>query len=139
MTQALVDRIYHGVAALILPKPEWTHEAHLVAGCALLDEAGLAAAEARMPEMIRHYNVATGVQNTDTDGYHHTITLFYLRAIAAFMETQGDAPLAMRVTALLNSPLAHRGWPLNYYSRELLFSVEARRNWVDPDLKPLAE
>jgi len=33
--------------------------------------------------------------------------------------------------------MGKRGWPLRFYSRELLFSVAARRNFVPPDLAPL--
>jgi hypothetical protein len=29
------------------------------------------------------------------------------------------------------------GWLLDYWTRARLFSVEARRTWVEPDLKPL--
>jgi len=37
---------------------------------------------------------------------------------------------------LLASPVADRAWPLSFYSRERLFSVAARREWVEPDLRP---
>jgi hypothetical protein len=30
--------------------------------------------------------------------------------------------------------MGRRDWPLRYYSPQRLFSVEARRNWVQPDL-----
>jgi hypothetical protein len=30
--------------------------------------------------------------------------------------------------------MGRRDWPLRFYSRELLFSVEARRNFVEPDV-----
>ena len=33
--------------------------------------------------------------------------------------------------------MGDKAWPLTHWSRERLFSVEARRGWVDPDLKPL--
>jgi hypothetical protein len=39
--------------------------------------------------------------------------------------------------ALLASPLGKSDWLLGYWSRTLLFSVEAGRGWVEPDLKPL--
>jgi len=35
------------------------------------------------------------------------------------------------------SPLGQPQWLLEYWTRERLFSVEARRNWVEPDLAPL--
>ena len=45
----------------------------------------------------------------------------------------GEGLLA-KVNALLASEMAPRDWPLRLYSRELLFSVAARRGWVEPDL-----
>jgi hypothetical protein len=38
---------------------------------------------------------------------------------------------------LLSTNLANPNWLLEYWSRERLMSVEARRNWVEPDLKTL--
>ena len=31
-----------------------------------------------------------------------------------------------------------KAWPLSFWSRARLFSVAARRGWVEPDLKPLS-
>lgn len=42
-----------------------------------------------------------------------------------------------RVNAILLSPQGGRDWPLRFYSRELLFSKEARLGWVEPDLAAL--
>jgi hypothetical protein len=36
------------------------------------------------------------------------------------------------------SPMGRRDWPLRFYSRERLMSVEARRTFVPPDLAALA-
>ena len=38
-----------------------------------------------MPGLIRAYNESTGVPNTDTGGYHETITLASLRAACAWL------------------------------------------------------
>jgi hypothetical protein len=38
---------------------------------------------------------------------------------------------------LMSSPLGKSDWPLAYWTRARLFSVEARRSWVEPDLEPL--
>ena len=139
VTAAMAARIHNGLKTRSLPKSEWTHAAHLTAAVALLDESGLAQAEAEMPDLIRAYNEATGVQNTDSDGYHHTITLFYLRKIAQFVAPIKNEPLAQRTTKLLASPLAERSYPLTYYSHGRLFSVAARRHWAAPDLKAIEE
>lgn len=136
VADAHAARIINGLRDRTLPKLEWTHGAHLVAAVMLLDEAGYGGALAAMPDMIRRYNEATGVNNTDSEGYHHTITVFYLCIIDNFCSAQNDAPAHERASKLLASPLADRAYPLEFYSKELLFSVDARRRYVPPDLKP---
>jgi hypothetical protein len=120
-----------------LPKAEWTHAAHLTATLHLVRtrNAGL---ERDMPGVIRTYNVAVGGVNDDHNGYHETITQAYLAAIRAFVATLpadiGDGEASARLMA---TPMGDKAWPLTFWSRERLFSVEARRSWVEPDLKPL--
>ena len=46
-------------------------------------------------------------------------------------------PLHELVNDLLHSPMGRRDWPLRFYSAERLFSVEARRHFVPPDLASL--
>jgi hypothetical protein len=36
----------------------------------------------------------------------------------------------------VNPQLLEKNFPLAYYSRERLFSNEARTSWAEPDLKP---
>lgn len=131
-----VAHIIAGLKARTLAKTEWTHGAHLVAAVALLDEVGLDGALRAMPDMIRRYNETAGGQNTDTEGYHHTITVFYLHVINDFVAQHHRAPVHDRASALLGSVLAARDYALSFYSKELLFSAVARRDYVPPDLKP---
>ena len=120
-----------------LPKAEWTHAAHMVATLRLVRtrNEGL---ERDMPRIIQTYNVAVGGVNDDHNGYHETITQAYLAAIRAFVATLptgiSDGEAAAR---LLATPMGDKQWPLGFWSRERLFSVEARRGWVEPDLAPL--
>jgi hypothetical protein len=73
--------------------------------------------------------------NSDTEGYHETITRSFLHGVRLFLERADTSePLHMLVNELLISPMGRRDWPLRFYSRELLFSVEARRWHVPPDL-----
>ena len=126
-----IARIYDGVRDGTLPKAEWTHHAHLTFGARLIDEIGLAAAETSIRRLISRYNEATGGVNDDHNGYHHTISIFFLRAIASDPDWRGDAAGAAR---LLASPLAATDYPLRYYTRDHLFSVDARRRWRRPDI-----
>ncbi|WP_374468375.1 hypothetical protein [Phenylobacterium sp.] len=132
-TEADIARIGEGVAARTLPKPEWTHAAHFAAAVWLLAQPGRDAV-AEMPGLIRAYNAAVGTPNTDSEGYHETITQASLRAARAALV--GRTP-AEALAALLAGPCGRSDWLLAHWSRARLFSVEARRAWVAPDLAPL--
>ena len=135
-TEADIDRIGRSVQIRTLPKCEWTHAAHFAAAMWILTHPNLVA-ERDMPAFIRGYNEATGTRNTDTTGYHETITLASIGVARAFLANRPDARRAEALCELLASPFGRSDWLLAYYSRERLFSVEARRGWVEPDLSPL--
>ncbi|MBV9930305.1 MAG: hypothetical protein JO013_05115 [Alphaproteobacteria bacterium] len=121
--------------ACTLPKAEWTHEAHLATTLWLLVERPDIVPERDLPHLIRRYNESVGGVNSDTEGYHETITQVYLRAIRGVLaRTDPALPLVEKVNALLQAPEGRRDWPLLFYSAERLFSVEARRGWVEPDV-----
>jgi hypothetical protein len=75
--------------------------------------------------------------NSDTEGYHETITQVMIRAVRAALARSEGSPLVERVNALLEAPEGRRDWPLRFYSYERLFSTEARLGRVEPDLAVL--
>ena len=121
--------------ARTLPKPEWTHEAHLSTCAWLILERPDLAPERDLPDLIRRYNESVGGVNDATQGYHETITRIFIRAVRAHLATTEGQGLSERVNALLLAPEGRRDWPLRFYSRERLFSVEARLGWIEPDRK----
>jgi hypothetical protein len=131
-----IDRIGRGLLDRSLPKAEWTHAAHFAAAFWMTRRPDMHPAH-DMPALIRAYNEATGVPNTDTGGYHETITLASLRATGAWLTARPDMALHEALNELLASEYGRSGWLLTYWSRPVLFSVEARRAWVNPDLRPL--
>ena len=135
-SDAEIERIGRGLLDRSLPKPEWTHAGHFAAACWLLRQP-LHDALREMPGLIRRYNEATGVANTDSGGYHETITLGSLRAARAWLALRPDATLHQALEELLASEYGRPDWLLAYWSKPLLFSVAARRGWVEPDLRPL--
>jgi len=131
--QDLIARFHEGTVAA----SEFTHAAHLVVG--LWHAAGLdeATALTRMRAGILRLNAAHGTPNSDTRGYHETITRAYLVLLARFAAAHADLDGAVLAQALLSSPLAQRDALFNYYSRDLLMSLAARWDWVEPDLRAL--
>ena len=132
---AEIEHIGEGLLARTLPREEWTHEAHLAATTYLLTRRPDVDLDAELPGIIRRYNESVGGVNSDTEGYHETITRAFLQGVRLFVsEADREAPLHELVNELLLSPMGGRDWPLRFYSRERLFSVEARRNFVAPDI-----
>lgn len=137
-TDEAVDDLVRRFDALTLPKPEWTHAAHLTVGLWYVSRYGRDDALARLRTGITRLNESHGVANSPTSGYHETITRAYAELLAAFAARCGGAPVAERVRRLLESPLAAKDALLRFYSGPRLDSVEARLDWVEPDLAPLA-
>ncbi len=136
-TEEAIAHVAQGMTSCTLPKAEWTHEAHWAAALWLLRHAPDLATPAAMGRAIRAYNESVGGQNTDTSGYHETITIASIRAAGDCLARGGDAPLPQVLAGLMHSHLGGPEWLLAYWRRETLFSAEARRVWVAPDLADL--
>ena len=137
-SDADVAHVGEGLLARDLPRAEWTHEAHLAATAYFLLRHPEINVEAELPGLIRRYNETVGGVNSDTEGYHETITRIFLHGVRLFLaEADHSEPLHELVNDLLLSPIGRRDWPFRYYSSDRLFSVEARRDFVAPDLAAL--
>ena len=128
-----------GLLACALPREAWTHEAHLGACLWLLAERPDIDVDAEIGGLIRRFNESVGGVNDDAQGYHDSITRAYVAGVRLFLSETDETGLAERVNAMLLSDVGRRDWPLRFYSRELLFSVPARRGFVEPDLAPLPQ
>jgi hypothetical protein len=137
-SDAEIEHIGEGLVARTLARAEWTHEAHLAATTYLLLRRPDIDLDDELPDIIRRYNESVGGVNSDTEGYHETITRAFLHGVRLFLsEADAGAPLHDLVNELLLSPMGRRDWPLRFYSPEKLFSVEARRTFVAPDVAAL--
>lgn len=135
---AAIRALGNGLLARDLPREAWTHEAHLAVCVWLLRERPDIVPVRDLPAIIRAFNESVGGVNDDKQGYHETITQLYIAGICAHLaERADDERLVLSVNALISGPRGEREWPLRFYSRDLLFSVEARRGFVAPDLMPL--
>jgi hypothetical protein len=131
-----VAAIAKGLTDCSFPATDFHHREHILASAYLLKSEPQRDWTQDFPELIKRYNLANGGANTDEAGYHDTITQFFLEALKLFL---AQAPLddEQAFNALLDSPLADKGFPLRFYRRDSLFSKEARRAYLAPDLKPL--
>jgi hypothetical protein len=120
-----------------LPREGWTHAAHLTVALWHLLQYDWPEAVRRVRLRIQRYNAAHGIRTTPTGGYHETLTIFWLQYVRAFLEGERNEARALVSLANELAATADKSLPLEHYTRELLFSPEARAGWVEPDLKPI--
>ena len=130
----LIHRFENGT----LPKSEWTHEAHLIVGLKMV----LTFKEQAFPEMkkrIIRFNESIDTINSESSGYHETLTVFWLWAIKQFCEEKGITQFDVDAIdeLLFYEPLSRRKMVEDYYSEAILLLPESRRRFIRPDAQPL--
>jgi hypothetical protein len=110
---------------------DFHHASHLhVAWVYLAESSSVQQAASKMRETLRRFAAAAG----KPEKYHETITLFWVHLLSrAYAACHGER---LEDIVQANPQLLEKNFPLAYYSRERLFSDEARTSWVEPDLKP---
>jgi hypothetical protein len=120
----------------VLPKAKWTHAAHLVVGAWYCRRFDLETAIEKLRINISAHNESVGPVNSETSGYHETITVFWARTIDAFIKSR---PKSRSFEELADSVVDafgdKAGFFREYYSFDILASLEARKVWIEPDLK----
>ncbi|MDM7922894.1 MAG: hypothetical protein QUS14_11385 [Pyrinomonadaceae bacterium] len=114
-------------------RDEWKHAEHLLVALHYVEAFGLEAATNKMRSGIR--NLLTNGFNVDLEKempYHETITVFWMRTAYAFLLMTPSLSSLERTNALVAG--FDKEFPLRFYSRDLLFSEEARAAYVGPDL-----
>ena len=120
------------------PKSQWTHQAHVLVAIwhnfyhdfdTALNMVGL---------KIKAYNAAVGTLNTENSGYHQTLTIFWMVLTKSYLLANPSLRMEEACHNFLISENASKNTPLKYYSKDFLFSKEARRTWVNGDLQKIS-
>src|SRR5688572_21618498 len=114
-------------------REDWKHAEHLVVAIYYLTRHDLDVAYAKMKDGILNLLVkGFDVDLTKEMPYHETITLFWMRVVDEFNASKNGASLLEKANEVAYK--WDKDYPLKFYSRELLFSDEARAGFVEPDL-----
>ena len=113
---------------------EFTHAHHLTVACWYLCTMSSEQALARMRTGLKKFIAHHGKQ-----GYHETITRFWMELLAAYLE---GAPGEMLLVSRVNSVVERFGSKqilFSYYTRERVMSDAAKQAWIAPDLQGIAD
>jgi hypothetical protein len=129
-----VEEVVRRFETCELPPADFNHREHLLVALCYLLRMGEAESLARLRARINAYVEARGI---NPNLYHETITLFWLKRVRACLGRAGNAHGLAEMTNALAAECGSSHLIFDYYSKELIDSETARREWVEPDLKPL--
>lgn len=138
-TEPGIDEFLDAFETGTLPKARWTHAAHLFTAACYVHMLGEAAAVEHMRRAIPRYNEAVGGKNTESSGYHETVTIFWVKLLAHFYRTHAvQRPQRVAFATLAVDRFAgDRGLLARYYRDDIVTSTEARRTWLPPTLQAI--
>ncbi len=114
---------------------DFTHRSHLRLAYAYLAEHEVDDALRLMRAAIVRFLAHNQI---DASKYHETLTRAWLMAVRHFMDRVGNTTRAddflERSAVLLDSSVM-----LTHYTKDVLFSPEARAGFVEPDLDPIPD
>jgi hypothetical protein len=113
---------------------DWKHAEHLIVALYYVSNYNVEMAVEKMRSGILNL-LANGfkVDLLKEMPYHETITVFWIRTLAAFQASSNGRPVGEKIDEMINR--FDKDYLLSFYSREFLFSDEARTTFVDPDIQ----
>lgn len=117
-----------------ISRDDWKHAEHLVVGLFYLTLNDLETASGKMRDGILNLLVkGFGVDLSKEMPYHETITLFWMRTLDEYNRSKNGASLLEKANEVAYK--WDKDYPLRFYTRERLFSDEARARFIDGDLR----
>jgi hypothetical protein len=129
VTDAYIESFVRAFEFGSLSRSEWTHSRHLLMALWYLRGHNRDTATRLIREGIQRHNEC----QENFTGYHETITLAWVAVIERFLAVRGlGEPVSVLAGELL-AKCGQKDYLLGFYSRERLFSDQARACWVPPD------
>jgi len=132
-----------GILALVrsfedatVARDDWKHAEHLIVALHYLSEHDIETATEKVRSGIfKLLTEGFGVNLSKEMPYHETLTVFWMRTVAYFNASKNGTSLPDKVRELVET--FDKDYPLRFYSRDYLFSDEARAAFVEPDLESI--
>lgn len=129
--------LIHSFLDHTLGKSAWTHEAHIAVSFWFNWHYDYEEAFLNMKNGIITYNESVGTVNSTSSGYHETMTRYWMIKIHNFLANKRFKTISEALSEFIESPESHKHSHLEFYTKELLFSAEARQQWINGDKKEL--
>ncbi|HET9836590.1 MAG TPA: hypothetical protein VFR84_00040 [Candidatus Angelobacter sp.] len=130
MTDAQVLTLVDRLERCLLAKDEFHHRDHLAVAIAYLYAADFESAMDRMRASLTRFAAHHGVSGL----YHETLTRFWLLQVEQRLDRRKCLSESVR---RIQEQVADKHLPFAFYSKDILNTVEAKREWIEPDLQEI--
>lgn len=135
-SEEALDEFFRHWRTGTLPKAAWTHAAHVAVAAYIAFHHREDEAFELTKSGILHHNSCVGTPNTDTSGYHETLTRFWCATVGEFVRSGGFASRLEAVRGAVERFGADRDRHTLFYSFDVVNDRKARREWIVPDRAP---
>jgi hypothetical protein len=132
-TEEEILDIVRGFETGTLPRDEFSHSSHLIVALHYVRLMPVEDAIDKMRAGLMNHLRHVGVDFTKEMPYHETLTVFWTRTVAGFVKSKNGASVLEIANELAET--FDKNYPNKFYSREHLFSDEARKTFVAGDLE----
>ncbi len=133
-----IDALVRSFEDATVARDDWKHAEHLVVALYYLTRLDIETATSKMRDGIfKLLREAFAVDLTKEMPYHETLTVFWMRTIADFNASKNGTSLLEKANDLVAK--FDKDYPLRFYSREFLFSDEARAEFLEGDIGPIRQ
>lgn len=113
-------------------REDWRHAEHLTVAFYYAVQHDFETALGKMRGGIFNLLRSFEIDFSKEMPYHETLTVFWMRTVKDFADSKKDRPLAQACGELIEK--FDKDYPLRFYSRDFLFSDQARKTFVESDL-----
>lgn len=131
-TESEIAEVVRSFEDATINRDAWKHAEHLIVALHYLTLYEIDTATEKMRSGIFRLLGAFGVDLSKEMPYHETLTVFWMRTVADFNASKNGASRLEKANELTAN--FDKDYPLRFYSRDFLFSDEARARFVEGDL-----
>ena len=133
-SEAEIAAVVEGFESCATPDSGFTHRAHLTVAVWYLSRGTTALALQQMRASIYRF---LDHHHVGDEKYNETLTLFWIKLVRQHLDELDPNCSLLDATNVLIESLGNSKVVFDYYTRHRLWSEEARRTWVEPDLRQL--
>lgn len=131
-TEKEILDVVRGFETGTISRTDWNHAGHLTVALYYLTHHDFDAAYAKMRDGIFNLLKAFEIDLSKEMPYHETLTVFWLKTVGDFRKTKNGCSIIKICNELTEK--FDKDFPLKFYTRERLFSDEARAKFITGDL-----